>query len=99
MNRVENEADMKTEKSGLVSRLVEDGLFHKVGEDLGSEKSHLVFPIHSWEEALMCCCSDEWGNYTLEQRNLLTMYLHDHARNRYQSWNDIVLAVKDALAL
>jgi hypothetical protein len=37
-----------------------------------------------------------WENFTLEQQNLLTSYLHQHARDRFQRWNQIVAEVKAA---
>ncbi len=68
--------------------------FSTVGQPVPEPLRNEVVVVSSWAEAVECCGSISWENYTLEQRNLLTMHLHDHARDRYRLWNAITDEVK-----
>jgi hypothetical protein len=84
---------MRRETEDLVARLDAAEWFSSVGQPLpGAVRS--VIAVSSWADAIECCGSNEWGNFVLEQQNLLTMHLHTHARDRYQDWNNIVRAIK-----
>jgi hypothetical protein len=71
--------------------------FSAVGQPLPAELARTSFPVRSWSEAVLCCKSLEWENYSLERRNSLTMYLHRHAKQRYQQWNELVDSVKSVV--
>jgi hypothetical protein len=88
---------MRAEIEYLLKRLEDAEWFAAVGQPLAAEAQHSVVAIASWEEAVVCCSSVAWENYSLEQQNLLTMYLHEHARDRYRGWNGIVQAIKEDL--
>src|SRR5262245_44375784 len=85
---------MKQQTKELLDKLASAKFFSHVGEPVPDGLRASVITVSSWRKALRCCCSIEWDNYTLEQRNLLTIYLHSHARNRYRDWNDIAREVK-----
>ena len=65
-----------------------------VGQPVPEPLRNQVIVVSSWHEAIECCGSISWENYTLEQQNLLTSYLHEHARDRFRRWNQIVAEVK-----
>ena len=71
--------------------------FSTVGQPVPEPLLNKVIVVSSWAEAVECCGSNSWENFTLEQRNLLTSYLHDHALDRYRGWNQIVDDVKAAM--
>lgn len=73
--------------------------FSNVGRPFTEPIPNGVIFVSSWAEAVECCGSISWENYTLEQRNILTSHLHDHARDRYRCWNQIVDEVKAASSL
>jgi hypothetical protein len=68
--------------------------FSTVGQPLAASLAGKSLPVQSWSEAVQCCESLEWENYSLEQHNSITMYLHWHAKQRYQQWNELVDSVK-----
>ncbi len=71
--------------------------FSTVGQPFAEPLRNEVIFVSSWAEAVDYCGSTSWENYTLEQQNLLTSHLHDHGRDRYQRWNQIVDEVKAVL--
>ena len=81
----------------LLAALEGSDWFSTVGQPVPEPLLNKVVIVSSWAEAVECCASISWENFTLEQRNLLTSYLHDHAQERYQSWNQIVDDAKAAL--
>ena len=88
---------MQQRTQELLDALGQADWFAAVGQPLPDPNRPEVIAISSWEEAVECCRSISWENYTLEQQNLLTMHLHQHARERYQRWNEIVIEMKAAL--
>jgi hypothetical protein len=85
---------MKRTTTALLRRLEEAPWFSTVGQPLGSPLDQSVLSVNAWKEALRCCKSTKWSDFTLEQQNELTMFLHHNAHDRYQNWNKIVVAVK-----
>lgn len=85
---------MKPKTERLLDALDRTAWFSTVGQAPPESLRGTVVPVASWAEAVECCSSDEWSNFTLEQQNSLTMHLHTHARDRYRNWNDIVDSVK-----
>jgi hypothetical protein len=88
---------MQQETRQLLADLDGADWFSTVGQPISEPLLKDVILVSSWAEAVGCCGSDSWENYTLEQRNLLTSHLHDHARDRYRRWNEIVDEVKSML--
>jgi hypothetical protein len=80
----------------LLADLDSTDWFSTVGRLFQEPLPNDVMFVSSWVEAVECCGSISWENYTLEQRNILTSHLHDHARDRYRCWNEIVDEVKAA---
>jgi len=64
----------------LLDRLDAAEFFGAVGQPLPQEVANAVVPVHSWQEAVACCSSLEYENYSLEQSNQLTMFLHGRHR-------------------
>lgn len=46
--------------------------------------------VDSWEAAVASCSSAKWEDVELEAQNQLTVWLSQHDRDGYQSWNRIV---------
>jgi hypothetical protein len=88
---------MRQKTKKLLQKLDDADWFTSVGRPLPAPLRGSVIVVGSWQEAVACCSSDEWSNYTLEQRNQLTMFLHAQAPERYDRWNDIVEDVKEVL--
>jgi hypothetical protein len=56
--------------------------------------------LSSWHEAIESCGSAEWEDLCLEAANQYCERLAERSPQRFQTWNDIVLAIKPtALAL
>ena len=46
--------------------------------------------LDSWTEAIAFAVDGRhWESFRLERRNDLTVFLHNHARDRYRRWNEI----------
>jgi hypothetical protein len=88
---------MRPETTDLLKRLDDADWFAAVGRPLPEALQSSILAVASWDEAVACCSSDEWENFTLEQQNRLTMHLHEHARELYRRWNDLVRVVKEEL--
>jgi hypothetical protein len=87
---------MQHQTQELLAALGDVGWFSAVGQPVPEQHESKVIVVSSWAEAVECCSSISWENYTLDQQNLLTTYLHEHARDRYQRWNEIVDEMKSA---
>ena len=87
---------MQQQTRDLLAALEDADWFSAVGQAVPKLPQGQAIVASSWAEAVECCGSISWENYTLEQRNLLTICLHDHARDRYQRWNEIVCEMKAA---
>jgi hypothetical protein len=53
--------------------------------------------LSSWQEAIESCGSAEWEDLCLEAANQYCERLAERAPERFQAWNDIVLAIKPAV--
>ena len=93
---VERAISMQQRTRELLADLDSADWFSTVGQPFPEPIPNEVIFISSWAEAVECCDSISWENYTLDQRNILTSHLHDHARDRYRCWNQIVDEVKAA---
>jgi hypothetical protein len=87
---------MQQQTRELLAALEDADWFSCVGQPVPELLQSDVIVVPSWAGAVQCCSSISWENYTLVQQNLLTSYLHEHARDRYQRWNEIVDEMKAA---
>jgi hypothetical protein len=87
---------MQQQTRELMAALDASDWFSAVGQPLPESLHGEVIAVSSLAEAVESCGSASWENYTLEQQNLLTSFLHEHARDRYRRWNEIVGEVKAA---
>lgn len=76
----------------LLARLDAAEWFANVGRPLPADAD--VLAVESWERAVEFGTSDDWGNYLLEQHNLLTMFLDETDRPRYGRWGDVLAEVQ-----
>jgi hypothetical protein len=53
--------------------------------------------VKGWSAAVRACKSRVWENAELEAQNQLTLWLHQHARERYRGWNKLVGEYKKAV--
>lgn len=88
---------MKSETRDLLQSFKGFSWFHAVGSPFDEALADDVIAVSSWAQAVKCCSSTAHGNFQLEQKNRLTVYLHDHARDRYRNWNVLVEQVKSVL--
>jgi hypothetical protein len=86
---------MKTSTVDLLKRLDQTEFFHAVGQPFSDKIKERIEPITSWQEAMQYSTSIEWDNYTLEQRNLLTMFLGTEHQQRFQKWNESAREVRN----
>lgn len=76
---------MQQQTRDLLAALEDADWFSAVGQAVAKLLQSEVIVVPSWAEAVKCCGSISWENYTLGQRNLLTIYLHEHTRDRYHA--------------
>jgi hypothetical protein len=94
---VERATAMQQRTRELLDDLDSADWFSTVGRPFPEPIPNEVIFVSSWAEAVECCGSISWENYTLDQRNILTSHLHDHARDRYRCWNQTADEVKAVL--
>ncbi len=87
---------MKPSTGEMLAALKSVEWFSGVGDLVAEEHQEAVITVSSWEEAIQCSSSNAWDDFRLEQQNLVTMDLHEHARERYQHWNAIAREMKAA---
>jgi hypothetical protein len=88
---------MQQRTRDLLAALEAADWFSAVGQPVPEPFRDEVVVVSSWPAAVECCGSISSENFLLEQQNLLTSFLHDHARDRYHRWNEIVAEVKAVL--
>jgi hypothetical protein len=71
--------------------------FSRCGEPLSLTLSMPVVRVTGWPEAVASCMDGVWENVELEAQNQLTLWLHQHDRQNYQRWNDLVDRFKSAV--
>jgi hypothetical protein len=71
--------------------------FARCGRPLSLDLTMPVERVGSWPEAVASLAEDVWSNVELEAQNQLTVWLHNHDRERYQSWNERVVGFKAAV--
>ena len=87
---------MQQRTRDLLATLEAADWFSAVGRPVPDSLQEQVLVVSSWAEAVESCGSTSWENFTLEQQNSLTSYLHEYARDRYRRWNEIVDEMKAA---
>lgn len=80
--------------SAFLAELEEIRWFSRSGEPFTPELPFATKPVASWQEAMEYCSGPEWEQTTLEARNRLTEFLHQHGKARYQHWNAITQSAK-----
>jgi len=78
----------------LTARLFAIDWFSRCGQPISLDLTMEVEQIGMWPEAVESFGGVDWENVQLEAQNQLTMWLHQNARRRYQTWNEIVDAHK-----
>jgi hypothetical protein len=73
-----------------IDQLKEAAWFSRVGVKTGPA----VASVSSWREAIGYCAAPEWEDLELEMANQYREYIHEHATDRLQPWNEAVGAVK-----
>jgi hypothetical protein len=81
----------------LTTRLFAIDWFSRCGQPISLDLTMEVEQLGSWSEVVESCSEVDWENVQLEAQNQLTMWLHQHARPRYQTWNEVVVAHKAAI--
>jgi hypothetical protein len=76
--------------SDVASRLRAINWFSRCGEPLSLDLSMEIEQVRSWREAIESCKDGVWENVQLEAQNQLTVWLHQHDRQKYQEWNKLV---------
>ncbi len=82
----------------LSAQLATFDWFSRCGSPLTLDLSMPVEQVSGWPEAM--ASSDEediWSNVELEARNQLTIWLHLHARDKSQQWNDLTDGLKTSV--
>ncbi len=92
-----NKSDQPT--LSIVDRLLGIDWFASVGEPFDSQPAISVQTVHSWNEAVQECTSENWADTQLEARNMLTRELSTKHRSEYRKWNQHVDHAKELLTL
>lgn len=72
--------------------------FSKVGMSDQSGNSVDTIFVSNWDEAIAYCTEQTYDDASLEAVNQISMYLHEHHREKYQLWNDKVAEIKPKTA-
>jgi len=89
---------MQPQTKRLLRSLDEADLFSHVGQPI-SEGGDEIIRVTSSEVAMDMCESIEWENFTLEESNRLSSFLHDKDRVRYNRWSEILADIKEDFEL
>jgi hypothetical protein len=83
--------------SDIHGRLRAIDWFSRCGEPLLLNLSMPVMQVSGWPEAVASCTDGIWENVELEAQNQLTLWLHQHDRQNYQRWNELVSDFRSAV--
>jgi hypothetical protein len=83
--------------SDVAARLLKIDWFAACGEALSLGLSMPIELVGSWPDAVDRCTDGVWENVELEASNQLTQWLHQHHRDSYQKWNELVVQHKAAI--
>jgi hypothetical protein len=76
--------------SDVPGRLRAIDWFTRCGKPFSPILSMPVVQVSAWHEAVARCTDGAWENVELEARNQLALWLHQHDRQNYQHWNELV---------
>lgn len=77
--------------SDLRARIAAIRWFEHCGEPFTGKLSMPFEQVTSWAEAERHNAEPAWETATLEAQNQLSLWLHLHAKPRYQQWNEIMV--------
>lgn len=77
--QTEDVPSMQQRPQDLSAALETADWFATVGQPVSGPLRKGGLVVSSWAEAVECCGSTSWENFTLEQQNSLTFYLHSTA--------------------
>jgi hypothetical protein len=87
-------SDRSFAPSDIPGRLRVIEWFSRCGEPLSLNPSMPVVQASGWREAVASCTDGVWENVELEAQNQLTLWLHQHDRQNYRRWNELVVGFK-----
>lgn len=87
----------KFEQTDLKPRIEAIEWFSHCGEPANVDLTMEICQVQNWAEAMKSCKSDAWLSAALEAKNQLTIFMSVHATERYQQWNDLVDAYREAI--
>jgi len=90
-------SDRSFARSDISGRLRAIDWFSRCGESLSFSLSMPIVQVAGWTEAVSSCTDGVWENVELEAQNQLTLWLHQHDRQNYQRWNELVGGFKSAV--
>jgi len=80
--------------SDVAARVRGINWFSRCGKPLALDLTMKVERVGSWPEAIESCTDVAWANVEMAAQNQLTVWLHNHEREKYQSWNNLVVSHK-----
>jgi hypothetical protein len=83
--------------SDLTARLQVIDWFSHCGEPVHLDLTMEVKRLAGWAEVMESCSGVSWENVQLEAQNQLSIWLHQNARERYRTWNEVVIKHKAAV--
>src|SRR5262245_41503897 len=84
-------------ETDIASRVNLIDWFSQCGKPISLDLSMKTEQVTDWPNAIASCNDLAWENVELEAQNQLTLWLHLNDRVRYQKWNDLVAANKQAV--
>lgn len=83
--------------SDVAGRLRAIEWFGRCGQPASLDLSMPNEQVGGWPEAVKACKLSAWEDAELGAQNQLTLWLHQHDREKYQRWNDLVAQHKAAV--
>jgi hypothetical protein len=83
--------------SNLTARLPAINWFSHCGEPFRLDLTMEIEPVPGWPQAMESCLAPAWEEAQLDAQNQLTLWLHEHHREQYRKWNDLVLTHRAAV--
>ena len=81
----------------MIARIDRIDWFRHCGEPCQLEIAIPFKQVKKWKAAFEHCSKSRSENARLEARNAITQYLHDHHREQYGKWSEIVEAAKSPI--
>jgi hypothetical protein len=94
-DRAQNQEAMNSKTEELLARLGGMEWFSRAG----LRDFEPATQLNSWKEAILFATDGrQWEAFRLERRNELTVFLHNHAMDRYRKWNEITAELRSRVA-